>query len=108
MLGGAEMRAFWRDYIDRDADPRDPLLCPIHARHEGLPPAFFAIAECDILAEQNREAAARLRAARVSVEAIVYPGASHSFLEAVSVAEVSSRAYDDAARWLRAVLRKAG
>jgi acetyl esterase len=105
MLGGDEMRAFWRGYVNGKEDPRDPLLCPIHARLDGLPPAFFAIAECDILAEQNREGAARLRAAGVSVEAVVYAGASHSFLEAVSIAQVSDRAFNDAARWLRAVLK---
>jgi acetyl esterase len=104
MLGADEMRAFWRGYVDGQGDPRDPLLCPIHARLEGLPPALFAIAECDILAEQNLEAAARLRAAGVNAEAIVYAGASHSFLEAVSIARVSERAFDDAARWLRRTL----
>jgi acetyl esterase len=108
MLGGDEMSAFWRDYVDGAADPRDPLVCPIHARLEGLPPAFFAIAECDILAEQNLEAAARLRAAGVSIEAVVYAGASHSFLEAVSIARLSHCAFDDAARWLRALLRRPG
>jgi acetyl esterase len=105
MLGGDEMRAFWRGYVNGEADARDPLLCPIHARLDGLPPAFFAIAECDILAEQNREAAARLRAAGVRVDAVVYAGASHSFLEAVSIAQVSDRAFSDAARWLRTVLK---
>ena len=58
------------------------------AAHEGLPPAFLAAAECDILAEQSAEMAQRLRAAGVPVESIVYPGASHSFLEAVSIAAV--------------------
>ena len=63
---------------------------------------FLAIAECDVLCEQNLLMAERLRQAGVSTQALVYSGASHSFLEAVSIAEISNRALDDAARWLAA------
>jgi acetyl esterase/lipase len=50
-----------------------------------LPPAFLAIAECDILAEQNVEMARRLRESGVPTHSVVYPGASHSFIEAMSM-----------------------
>ncbi|WP_230457556.1 hypothetical protein [Bordetella pertussis] len=39
------------------------------------------------------------------MQAKVYPGTVHSFLEAVSLAQVSVAAFDDTAAWLRAVLR---
>jgi acetyl esterase len=105
MLGGEEMAQFWRNYMRDAQDAENPLVCPARAQDlHALPPAFFTIAECDILAQQNTLMAERLRAAGVAVEAIVYRGASHSFLEAVSIAKISRRALDDASRWLRATL----
>ena len=45
-----------------------------------------------------------LRAAGVVVSLTVYPGATHSFIEAVSIAKVADRAIGDGARWLRETL----
>ena len=101
MLGCEEMSGYWRNYLRDDEDAEDPLACPMLAKLAGLPPAFLAIAECDILAEQSVEMARRLRAAGVPTHDVVYPGASHSFLEAMSIAAVSNSALADAAAWLR-------
>lgn len=104
MLTCPEMGGFWKNYLRSDADAVDPLACPLLARLDGLPPAFLAIAECDVLAEQNIEMANRLRQAGVEVDSRVYARASHSFLEAVSISEVSNRAFDETTDWLRARL----
>lgn len=104
MLASDEMDAFWRNYVTDPRQMDDPLVCPINADLTGLPPAFMVIAECDLLAEQNLRMAERLRAAGVRTEARLYAGASHSFLEAVSIAPLAARALDDTAGWLRAVL----
>ena len=101
MLTQDEMAGFWRNYLRDAADADNPLVNLSRARLEQLPPAFFAIAECDLLAQQNLDMVQRLRAAGVEVEAVVYEGAAHSFLEAVSVAEVADRALSDASQWLR-------
>jgi acetyl esterase len=66
----------------------------------GLPPAFLVIPECDILAEQSLAMAAKMRAAGSNVVAKIYPGATHSFLEAMSVAKVARDAIADGAAWL--------
>ncbi|MBB3695408.1 alpha/beta hydrolase [Sphingomonas sp. BK580] len=104
MLTIAEMDQFWRDYAGEPATLDDPLVVPVRADLTGLPPAFVTIPECDILADANRAMAERLHAAGVAVEACVYPGATHSFLEAVSVSPLADAAFEDAARWLAAVL----
>jgi hypothetical protein len=44
----------------------------------------------------------------VAAECAVYRGASHSFLEAMSIAEVSVRALADGSAWLENALRMAG
>lgn len=107
MLGCEEMSQYWRNYMRDERDAENPLVCPLLASLEGMPPAFLAIAECDILAEQSVQMTRRLQAAGVLVESVVYPGASHSFIEAVSAAAVSGRALADGSEWLRKVLAEA-
>ncbi len=96
-----EMDAFWAAYTDDPAQLSDPLVAPLRADLHDLPPAFLAIAQCDILADSNYAFAAKLRAAGVPVEEVTYKGATHSFLEAVSIAPLASRALDDQAQWIK-------
>lgn len=107
MLTVAEMDSFWRDYAGDRAALVDPLVAPLRAELSGLPPSFLAVPECDILADANRAMAARLESAGVPVELRLYAGATHSFLEAVSVSSLANAAFDEAARWLAATLRRA-
>lgn len=107
MLGCEELTGYWRNYMRSDVDAENPLVCPLIAELGGLPPAFLAIGECDVLAEQNLEMAARLRGAGVPAQSVVYPGASHSFIEAMSIAGVSNQALADASTWLRRVFSHA-
>lgn len=102
ILNGAEMDAFWEAYTHHPEQRLDPLVAPLKADLHDLPPAFVAVAECDILADSNHAFAAKLREAGVPVEEVTYAGATHSFLEAVSIAPLASRALDDQARWIRA------
>ncbi len=99
-LEADEMDAFWAEYVDHAGQLGDPLVAPLHADLTGLPPAFLAIAECDILADCNHAFAEKLAAAGVPVEAVTYRGATHSFLEAVSIAPLAERAFDEQAAWI--------
>lgn len=101
MLNRAEMDQYWTNYLRSEADASDPLACPALARLEGLPPTFLAVAEQDILAEQSHALAARLTAAGVDAHLEVYEGATHSFLEAVSISSLADRALQEASDWLR-------
>lgn len=96
-----EMDDFWHNYVDGPDRFADPLAVPLRADLTGLPPAFLAIAECDILADCNHEFAARLTEAGVATQSTVYHGATHSFLEAMSIAPLASRALDEQAAWIR-------
>lgn len=104
MLTTDEMEGFWKNYLRDDRDAEDPLVCPVRAELQNLPPAFLAAAGRDLLAEQSVEMADRLSAARVAVRLEIYRGASHSFLEAVSISPLADRAFADAAAWLRGAL----
>lgn len=100
-----EMADFWVNYLPPDRSG-DPLARPLLADLSGLPRSFLCIAECDILLDENVELAEALRAAGVEVEARTYPGATHSFLEAVSISPLADRALGEASEWLSKVLRR--
>lgn len=100
-----EMEAFWNNYLRSPADADNPLACPLRAELHGLPHAFLAIPECDVIYDENLEMGEKLRRAGVAAQSVVYPGATHSFLEAVSIARISDRAFSEAAKWLSDMLR---
>jgi len=105
MLTPAEMAAFWVNYVDDTDAYANPLVAPLAADLHDLPPTCLVIAECDILADSNHAMAAALRRAGVAVEAHVYRGATHSFLEAVSESALAEQALERSSLWLAARLQ---
>lgn len=106
MLTAGEVEQFWDNYITTVAAKRDPYAAPVLAASlRDLPPTFLAVGECDVFTEQNYLMAGRLLEAGNAVSIKVYPGAPHSFLEAVAISRVANNAIDDGAAWLRTTLR---
>ena len=100
-----EMDLYFECYLGPEGIARpEPYAAPLLADLHGLPPALLVIPDCDLLAEQSYAMAKRLEDAGVDVRAIIYPGATHSFLEAMSVAEVARRAIRDGAEWVSSIL----
>ena len=105
VLDRAEMEYYFANYLGTaHAALDDPYARPIMGDFHALPPAFLVIPDCDILSEQSHAVHAGFAAAGVEVRSEVYVGATHSFLEAMSVAEVARRAIADGAAWVRARL----
>lgn len=107
VLSRDEMLDFWANYVRGPDDYDDPLVSPLRAELTGLPPTLMIIAERDVLYDENIDMVKKLSAAGVDVDSKVYKGTIHSFLEAMSMAEVSRRALGDAATWLRRRLEPA-
>lgn len=103
-LGRDEMMVFWAEYLGK-GETNNPYARPLLANLAGLPPCFICIAQCDVLADENEELAARLKRADVDVTAMTYAGTTHSFLEAVSISARADEALTDGAVWLRQILR---
>lgn len=105
VLQRAEMELYFTAYLGEDGIAEaDQYASPLQAVLTGLPPAFLAIPECDLLCEQSYEMAERMKSAGVDTTSVVYAGATHSFLEAMSVADVARRAIRDGAEWVKRVL----
>lgn len=77
------MAWFWDAYLP-DTDRRaEPFASPLRASDEqlaGLPPAFIAVDEADVLRDEGEAYAARLRAAGVPVTTVRYDGITHDFM----------------------------
>jgi acetyl esterase len=102
IMDRAEAQSYYVNYLDDwEAGIRDPFACPIHADLIDLPPVMLVIPECDLLTEQSLAMEARLEAAGVENEACTYAGATHSFLEAMSIAEVARSAIRDGADFVQ-------
>ncbi len=69
----------WAAYLG-GADPVPVYAAPARAEDlRGLPPAFVAVGDLDLFAEEDARYAARLIAAGVPTELHVYPGGVHGF-----------------------------
>lgn len=100
-LGRDEMRGFWRQYLRDEDDRDDPRAMPLKAELRGLPRCALVVPECDVLRDGSLALAARLRSAGVPVSLQRHPGATHSFLEAVSFSPLADRALAQCSGWLR-------
>jgi acetyl esterase len=101
VLNRDEMEYYWANYLATPQDSDNPYACPLIADLGDLPPTLLVVAEIDILAEDSSILARRMEMAGTSCEVSVYRGATHSFLEAMSVAAVARGAIADAAQWIK-------
>lgn len=101
MLSGAEMDEFWHEYLGpQAAQIAGPLSAPLSANLQGLPPSLLLWGDRDVLSEQNASMARRLAEAGVHVRERTYPGAPHSFIEAMAVSDKAQDAIRLGAEWL--------
>jgi len=77
VLSEGVLRRFARAYLAAGADPRDPLVSPIHADLRGLPPLVVQTGEDDLIRADGVELAARARVAGVPVTHEMLDGLWH-------------------------------
>lgn len=101
VLNREEMEYYWSNYLVNAQDSDNPYACPLIADLSNLPPSLLVVAELDILAEDSAKMAKQMEIAGTACEIVVYRGATHSFLEAMSVASVAREAICHSACWIR-------
>ena len=101
-LTRANMRWFWRQY---GASPGDPRAAVLKADLRGLPPAFVAIAEFDVLRDEGEALAARLEAAGTRTRAVRFSGMNHGFMTLAGMLPTADYALTIAAEALRSATK---
>jgi acetyl esterase len=80
ILSAADVRTFYRHYLEPDTDPVDWRISPLHAvDHSGLPPATIAVAGHDPLHDEGILYAEELTKLGVPVTLKEYPAMPHGF-----------------------------
>jgi acetyl esterase/lipase len=94
---------YWQAYsAGRDLDD-DPYAVPLSAKNlGGLPPAVVVLGGCDMLRDEGRAYAARLREDGVDVDEVCYAGQPHGFVNFDFPA--AALAFDHLGEWLRTKL----
>jgi acetyl esterase len=105
VLGTEDMRWFWRHYLAREEQGREPQASPLRAKSlANLPPALVITAGCDPLRDEGEAYAGRLRDAGVAVTLTQYPGMFHGFLRMTRILDQSRVLLDEVAAALRKAL----
>ena len=96
---------YWQAYSGgRDLDD-DPYAVPLSATTlGGLPPALVVLGGCDMLRDEGRTYAARLREEGVDVDEVCYAGQPHGFVNFDFPA--ARPAFDHIGVWLRMTLAR--
>lgn len=108
IMDRAEVFQYWENYLRGPEDENDPEACPLIADLTGFPPVMLVVAELDIVAEDSLRMHRLLTDAGVDATCEVYPGATHSFLEAMSISDLARRGIADGARFIAGHIGPAG
>lgn len=96
-------RMYWDAYGGGRNLDDEPEAAPLHAPTlVGLPPALVILGGCDMLRDEGRAYAARLRADGVPVEEVCYPGQPHGFVNFEFPA--AADAFARIGAWVRSVV----
>jgi acetyl esterase len=99
------MRWFFRHYLAREEQGREPYVSPLRAASvANLPPALVITAGCDPLRDEGEAYAVRLRDAGIPVTSTRYPGMFHGFFRMTRLLDQAKSALDEVAGALRKAL----
>jgi acetyl esterase len=97
---------FWAAYSGANDIDRDPYAAPLHADSVAdLPPALVVLGGCDVLRDEGRAYATRLRDEGGKVDEVCFAGQPHGFINFGFPA--ASQAFEQIGIWLRANFRSA-
>lgn len=100
-----EVRYFIRNYTRSQDDMNNPEIHLLGANVDNLPPTFLVVADRDIISENSLAMAGKLRAAGNTMTCKIYRGATHSFLEAMSMSALAREAIADGADFVARILK---
>jgi len=73
------IQAMAAGYLKADSEPDDPLVSPLYAPLQGLPPLLLQVGDAETVLDDSRVFAQRVRAAGGRAELQIYPAMIHVF-----------------------------
>lgn len=98
------MNLFFSLYVKEENDRANPLASPILANMAGLPAAFINAAGLDILRDDSRTLAKKMRTAGIKVQLADVPGVTHGFTLLAHEVSAARKIIDLAAQALHSTL----
>ena len=103
-LSRQTMMWFWEQYLSGKEDTANPYAVPgVTKNLAALPPAYFIIAEHDVLLSEGKSYAQRLQDAGVQTTMRQYVGMIHGFMLLSGLIDVGQQAISDLAKYLRSL-----
>jgi acetyl esterase len=104
ILTAETIRYFRQEYVPEAERRHEPGASPLLAASlDGCPPAFIAVAQCDVLRDEGVAYAERLSTSGVDVTLEEVPGTLHGFVSLLGLRE-AQETLEHASNWLRAKL----
>lgn len=100
-LSYARMKQYFEWYVPEGTKSNDPLISPINANLEGLPPVFVGVAEFDVLRDDSFILAGRLLAASVPTVVKHYRDLTHGYAMFARTVPSARKALSDTATFFR-------
>jgi acetyl esterase/lipase len=101
MMQGDSVAATAALYLGPDSPPRTaPLVSPLYADHRGLPPTLLQVGSTEVLLDDSRRLAGKLREAGVPVELRVWRDMPHAWPTLAALLPEGRAAIAEAGRFL--------
>lgn len=97
------MATYFADYLPDREMRNSPYAVPMKADLKGLPPLWLGIAELDVLRDDSRLLAERLRSSGTSPQVVEYDGMVHGFCARARMVPAARSAFADCGKFLRAI-----
>ena len=103
----ANMELFYSSYAGSPEQRRNPLVAPLLADLQGLPPTFVNAAGIDPLRDDSRQLRDRLLQSGVPVSYVEYPGVVHGFTQFTLTSATARKALSEAGAAIKVALADA-
>ncbi len=92
-------------YLSGGADVKDPYIAPINGDLHGLPPALLMVGTLDVLLDDSKAYAAKLKAAGVPATLTIYQDMPHVFMQLTAMLDGAKKGMVEACEALKAALK---
>ena len=103
IFGGTYNTLIYKNGYYRGSDPWDPYISPVFGSYEGFPPVLMQVGELEMLLDDTRDVASKLKEAGVPVREHIYPGMFHVFQLGLLLYPESKEAWGEVKQFFRKV-----